>query len=442
MSAAPDRQAMLPPLSDDTRPAVRLGVWVILLGLGGFLGWAALAPLDRAVMGSGVVVVSQQRKTIQHLSGGSIKAIKVAEGSTVTQGQTLVQLDTDKAEAELAGVRHHHVLARAGLERLRAQLAGKESLVFSQELQRRADSSGLQDLLRIQARLSDTRKANLRTEDRQLIARQNQLHVEMENHLNLSRRFGEQLAILERQRDSLTELTREGFYPKLRLMDSEREIAEVRTDRTRADGDAQKAEKGITEARSSLERRRTEQQRELETELLETEREAAEMQAREAALVHQITHSQITAPVAGTVVGLEVHTVSGIVQAGQRLMDIVPSDDPYIVEARFPLASTERLAPGQAVKLHFTTMERASTPIVNGTVWTVAADRLEDARSGTHYLLVRVNIPAEEASRLQRAGLPLRPGLPTEVQVNVGQRTLLSYLLKPIRDSFNKALLE
>lgn len=426
----------------DTRSVIRLGLLVVLLGLGGFIGWAAFVPLDRAIAGSGALAVAQQRKTIQHASGGIVRTINVAEGSTVAAGQPLIEVDITQARSEREGVRMQRAIAWAAIERLRSHRAGAERLDFSPELRAYAEEPALAAALEVQRRLFDTRRRNFAAEGRQLSARIAQLETEVQGHRALGTRFEEQLRILGEQHRSLSDLARSGYYPKLNIMDRERELAEVRTDETRALADAARAERALVESRTALERRVFEQHRELETELVETQRQHAELQAREQRLRHTIEHSVVVAPVAGTVVGLSVHTLGGVVQAGEKLMDIVPSSDPFVVEARFPLAATERLATGQTAALHFATMEQARTPVAYGTVLTVSADRLEDQRSGVQYLLVRLGLPPDEVARLADEGIGMRAGLPVEVLVNVGQRTLLSYLLKPVQDRFAKALIE
>jgi multidrug efflux pump subunit AcrA (membrane-fusion protein) len=146
--------------------------------------------------------------------------------------------------------------------------------------------------------------------------------------------------------------------------------------------------------------------------------------------------------VSGLVVGLAAHTVGGVVQPGQTLMEIVPADDALIVEARFALNAGEKLAPGQGADLRFSGMDQVRTPVLQGTVLTVSADRLEDARSGEPYLLVRVAVPPGEHERLERSGTSLRAGLPVEVFVKLGERSLLAALLKPVRDRLAHAFTE
>lgn len=428
--------------SDDPGPAIRAGLAIVVLGLGGFFAWAALAPLDQAVAGAGTLAVAQQRQAVQPLAGGRVQQLRVAEGSRVRAGEVLLRLDTEAAAAELAAVRRQHTLARAAIERLQAQLAGSATLDFSPGLQAAAGAADAADILAAQARLFTTRRANFDTELQQLRAREAQLQAELDGYREIGDRHTQQLAILEGQQASLAGLARDGYYPKLNMMDLERDIAEVRTEQARLRSDRARTASALREAQAVLARRLTEQRRELETERLEQERQAAELGARESALAQAVRQAEITAPVDGNVVGLGVHTVGGVVQAGQRLMEIVPADGPYVVEARFALAATERLAAGQAVRLRFVTMAQGSTPEVAGQVLTVAADRLLDERSGQPYLLVRVTLAPQEAQRLAAAGIELRAGLPVEVLVNVGQRTLLSYLFKPVSDGLSKALIE
>lgn len=415
---------------------------VIGAGLGGFAAWAAAVPLDRAIAGGGSLVVTSLRQTVQPLIAGRIRTIAVAEGDRVRQGETLVMLDTTRAEAELASLRRQRVLARASVERLRAEMRGDATLVWSADLIALAQRAGAGDLLAVQHRAFGSRDGHARSGREQAEARERQGSAELAGQRAMLAQITEQRRLLETEVATLEDLARSGHYPRIRVMEQARELATVRASEARSRADVVRLEQVRQESRAASLRLASGLARDVQGELVEAEGRDAELLAREAALGDTIAQSRLRAPVDGVVTGLAVHTVDGVVQPGQALMSIVPDHEPFLVEARMPLAATEQLAAGQTVRLRFVTMEHAATPVVDGLVQTVSADRLDDPRTGEGYLLLRAAVPDDQVSRLAAAGVSLRAGLPVEVMVKVGRRTLASYLLKPLADGFAKALIE
>ncbi|MBL8304548.1 MAG: HlyD family efflux transporter periplasmic adaptor subunit, partial [Ideonella sp.] len=196
----------------------------------------------------------------------------------------------------------------------------------------------------------------------------------------------------------------------------------------------------LAAARAAQRRRDSEQRRAWETERLELARQQAQLRAHMAGLEQTIAQAAVVAPVSGTVVGLNVHSTGAVVQPAQTLLEIVPQDDALMVDARFPLASGEKLVAGMPADLRLTTLDSAATPVVQGRVLTVSADRLEDSRTGEPYLRVQVAVPAAERQRLAQEGIALRAGLPAEVHARLGERTLLGQMLKPVTDRLARAL--
>lgn len=209
----------------------------------------------------------------------------------------------------------------------------------------------------------------------------------------------------------------------------------ARQDEQRSLADAARTREALAEASAAQAQRGSDQSREWEAELLNGERQEASMRSRIAAVELQIAQAELRAPMDGQVVGLALHTVGGVAQPGQMLMEIVPSGAALLVDARFPLAAAERLQPGQRADLRFVSLDQTRTPVVEGEVLSVSADRLEDARSGEPYLRVRVTLPQAARSKLEAAaGVTLRAGLPAEVLVRLGERSLWDYLAKPLLD--------
>lgn len=419
-------------------PAIRLGLGVGVLGFGGFLAWAALAPLDQAVPGMGMVAVADQRKVVQHVSGGRIDSLHVAEGDNVQAGQLLLKLDVRQIQAELDAAQAQQALARAALGRLEAAAGGRDRLPASAlpaDARFQAIGVAQQSLLQAQ---QGARHAELQ----QLQASKAQLEAELEGHRRLAAGYRDQLAILQQQRDALVELVAEGNYPKLRLLDLDRSISELKTNIAHSESDALRTQRGIEESAAALSRRQREQVRDLETERATLVHDEAALQARVVSLTTGLQQAELRAPVAGQVVGLAVHTVGGVVAPGERLLEIVPQDNALLVEARLPVNMANKLKVGQPAQLHFSSSDRVRLPDLNGELLTVSADKLEDQRSGTPYLLARITIPDGERAKLPTVNSPLRAGMPVDVLVRVGERSFLDYVLEPLRARWRQSLTE
>ncbi|WP_298236455.1 HlyD family type I secretion periplasmic adaptor subunit [uncultured Azohydromonas sp.] len=420
-------------------PAIRMGLGVGVLGFGGFLAWAAWAPLDQAVPGMGMVAVADQRKAVQHVSGGRIESLQVAEGDSVQAGQLLLKLDARQLQAELDAAQAQLALARAALARVDAAAEGRDRLPAATvaPADARFQSIGLAQQALLRAQLG-ARQAELE----QLQAGKAQLEAELESHRRMAVGYREQLAIMKQQHEALVELVAEGNYPKLRLLDLERSIAELRTNIARSESDAVRTSRAIEEAAASLQRRRREQVRDVETERATLVHDEATLQARVATLVTGLQQTEVRAPVAGQVVGLAVHTVGGVAAPGEKLMEIVPQDNALLVEARLPVNMANKLKPGQSAQLHFSSSDSVRLPDLSGHVLTVSADALEDPRSGTPYLLARITIPDTERAKLPTVNSPLRAGMPVDVLVRVGERSFLAYVLEPLTARLRQSLTE
>lgn len=425
-------------LHDDLRPLVRRGLAVLVLGLGGFLAAAAWAPVDQALPGQGSLAAASQRKVLQPAFSGAVRALHVAEGDRVRAGQLLIELDSAAPEAELAAARRQALLLAASRERLAALLQGQATFSFSAAL--KAEAAQLPDgptLLDTQAALFRSLAQGQRDGSAQLAARRAQLAREAEGQQAGLAEQRAQRDIVQQQTAQLEDLARQGFYPRLRLADAQRQLHAAQQDEARSVAELARLREAAREADATQSLRGAELRRDWQAELLDAERQGAQLAARVATLSQQVAQARLVAPVDGVVVGLAVHTVGGVVQGGQTLLELVPSDDELVVDSRFPLVAGEKLHAGQAADLVFTSLDRTQTPTLRGQVLTVSADKLEDGRSGAGYLRVRVALPASERARLH--GVELRAGLPVDVMVSLGERSLLGWWLKPLADRLNGA---
>ena len=427
-------------LSMDVRRPARLGLWLVLAGFGGFMAWAALAPLDKGVPLSGNVVVAGSRQVVQHPSGGVIEQLLVRDGDQVTAGQVLVRLDATQARAQYESLRVQYLTARAMQERLVAERDGASGVVFSPALLKEASEPWLAAILDTQRQLLHSRRQALEMELAGLRENSAGAQSSLDGVQGSLAAKQEQRAALQEQLHGLRELARDGYIPRNRLLENERLYAQVNGAISEDLGNIGRTRRQLGELKLRIGQRQQEYQREVQQQLTEAQSSAADLDNRLRSAAFDLDSTAIKAPASGTVVGSSVFTNGGVIARGQSLMEIVPHDVPLLVDARASVELIDRLRPGLPVELIFVAFNQSTTPRVEGEVTLVSADRLLDEHNGQPYYQVRVRV-GEDGLR-QLAGQDIRPGMPVEAFVRTGERSMLNYLFKPLTDRAHVALAE
>lgn len=418
--------------------SARYGWWLLIFGFGGFLLWAAFAPLDNGVPMPGVVVVTGNRQAVEHQAGGIISALHVREGDRVSAGQVLVQLDPTRVGAEAESVAIQLATARAKEARLMAERDGLSSPTFPADLES-SDDPDVKGAIALQRQLFASRRAALKGELNgiaQSVAGQRALIAGLEASIGDKR---QQLQAMNEQLGNMRQLAAEGYIPRNRLLETERLRASIQSDISRDLGSIGQARGQAAELQTRLYQRQEAWQQDVRGELADARLEGQSLTAKQDAARFDLRHTEIRAPAAGRVVGLAVHTVGGVVQPGGRLMEIVPDAVPLIVEGHLPVASVDKVHTGLPVDLLFTAFDTSTTPRLLGRVEQVSADRLEDEKNGHPFYRVRIRVGADELARLKSGDQPLRAGMPVDVFVRTGERTLLNYIFKPLIDRLRTA---
>ena len=425
---AEQREQLAETLTVSIAPVIRrlaIGLGVIMVVI---IAWGTLVPIMSGVVAQGRVAVESKRKTVQHLDGGIVKEIAVRDGTRVKRGQLLIRLSDGDAglQVQVLQARVDSLLAEQAVRE--AELAGRSTIAFPPDLLARADQPSVQAAIATQRAAFAARKAGRGGQETEIDQKLVQFGQDVQGSTAQSTAGSEQLALLEREIRDTSALVDKGYATRPRLLALQRAAAQLRGEQRAMDaqaarGRAQMAEAHIARRQVGREGGVTaaEALRAVQSELVEVTEKLGN--AREV-----LARKRIVAPVDGTVVGLVVTTVGGVVRPGEPLLDIVPSSPRMVIEAQLTPAHADDVRPGQRSFVRFEAGGSRTAPVVEGVVRTISADALTDQRSGERYFTMIVEISPG-------AGVPaslVQPGLPASVLVRTGERTLFGYLLEPI----------
>lgn len=425
---------------DDLRPTVLVGAVILVLTFGVAGLWAALAPLDSAAHAPGRVIVESNRKTIQHLEGGIVAEIAVQEGNLVQEGDLLIRLDDTQARSSYARNRNQLDALLAQEARLIAERDGASEISFPEDLTSRAAEPEVAKVMRDQERQFVERRQSLDGQTAILEQRIFEGMQEIEGIYAQRDSKIKQVKIFKEELVGLRELYEKGYYARTRVLAMEREVARLEGDIGSHTAEIARAESTIGETRLQI--MQTEQQfREKVVESLRDVRtNIADLRERLVVAEDIFDRLEIRAPLTGRVQSIRYHTIGGVIQAGQPILDIVPLDDRLIIEAQVSPTDIDDIHAGQSAEVRFTALSGRTTPSIFGQVMSVSADAITDDKSGHSYYLARIDIPVDELGKLQDN--KLQAGMPAEVLINTGTRTALQYIVRPLTDAMSRGMIE
>ena len=429
-------------LDSDTAGMARLGIWVLAIGFGGFMLWAGFAPLDQGMAGTGTVVVSGEKKTVQTLVGGAVDAILVKDGDQVARGQTLVRLNTVQAQAQLEAAVGQWISARCLEARLNAERSNQGKIVWPGDLLDRSSDPRVGATVELQTRLFETRRRELEIKRRIIEHEFASLQGQLVGFKEIKRHQEARLAAQEKELESFRALVSKGFISMNRIHEVERDMGELSVDLATAITNIGRTEQAMNESQLKTLQLVQTFRSEVESQLGSVSDEVSTLAERIKALEFEVESANVRSPASGQAMDLALHTIGGVVQAGQRLMDIVPMQSTWLIKSRFPTMVADRLKPGLTVSVRFSSLQRTNTPVLTGKVDTVSADQIIDEHTRLPYVQAVIKPDQALLSGLERAGLDVKPGMEVEVLVTTGERTLLNYLLKPIIERMSGALRE
>lgn len=415
----------------DTGRIARLGLWTLGMGFGGFLMWAAFAPLDEGVPTQATVSVDTKRKPVQHQNGGTVREVLVREGQTVEQGEVLLRLGDKVARANHEASRQRYYGLRAAQSRLQAEQVGLGSVSFHPDLTRAAtDDLQVRQHVETQRQLFASRRAALASAVAALEESVRGYEAQVEGYGQLLANRQEQLRLLEREVGGVRGLVAEGYAPMTRQMELERGMADVRGSIADVTANQMRARSAILEVRQRMQTLRAEYRKEVETQLADVQREVEAEEQRFRAVQEELARTEIVAPASGQVVGLAVQSAGAVIGPGQKIMDIVPKDESLILDAQVAPHLIDRVKLGQPVDVRFSAFAHSPQLVVEGTVQSLSNDILVDEATRIPYYLARVVITPEGLQTLGKR--QLQPGMQAEVVIRTGERSVLTYLLHPL----------
>ena len=429
-------------VNTDARAIARMGWIIVLLGVGGFLLWAFTAPLDKGVPMSGYVTKESNRQAVQHQTGGTVRELLVRDGTVVKAGQVLLRMDSVVAKSQADITRGQYLTARATEARLLAERDGKSDVVFPEELTALKNEPRVAEVMALQRQLFSSRTTSLRNDSQAVDQNVAGLKAQIKGTQESRDSKKQQLNILKEQLDGMRELAKEGYIARNRLLDLERTYAQIGGAVSEDIGSIGRAQSQILELTLRRSQRIQDYQKEVRSNLSDVQKEAESLAARLTAQDYELANVEVKAPVAGTVVGLAVFTQGAVVAPGFKLMDIVPSADPLIVEGQLPVHLIDKVHVGLPVELIFSAFNSNRTPHIPGEVIHVAADRFVEERTGASFYRVRVKVSPEGAKMIASHKLVIQSGMPAELFVKTGERSMMSYLLKPLADRAKSSLSE
>ena len=417
------------------------GLFVCVALVVGVGGWAAATNLTGAVVASGTFVVDSNVKKVQHPTGGVVGELLVRDGQRVAAGETLIRLDATQTRARLAIVLKRLDELRARKARLEAERDDLERIAFPEALVRRAKTDAeLASTLSSEERLFAFRRQSREGRKDQLDQRISQFEKEIEGLKAQETAHDRGLSVLEQELEGLRKLKERGLVTLQRMNALEREAAALGDERGEAiSGQAQAAGR-IAEARLQILQVDSDLKTEVGSELREISAQIGEFVERRVAAEDELRRIDMIAPQSGLVHQLAVHAPGAVISPADVTMLIVPDHDRLAVEAKILPQDIDQLRIGQGAVLRLSAFNQRTTPEVAGKVTRIAADLTHEERSGLSYYLVRISIPPEELARL--GALELVPGMPAEAFISTGERTALSYLLKPLSDQIARTFRE
>ena len=416
------------------------GALIVLLLAFGVGGWAATTQIAGALIAQGSVVVDSNVKKVQHPTGGVVGKLNVQDGDRVKAGDILVQLDDTITRANLAIVTKGLDELAARKARLEAERDGAEAIEFPPQLLARANEPSVSVAVANERKLFELRRSSRLGQKAQLRQRITQLQDEIRGLTAQQDAKAREITLIGKELEGVRELWKNNLVQITRLTALERDGARLEGERGQLVAAVAQAKGKISETELQVIQIDQDLSSEVAKDMREVDAKFGEFVERKVAAEDQLKRIDLRAPQDGVVLESKVHTVGGVIPAGDAIMLIVPETDNLMVEAKVNPHDIDKVQVGQSAVLRFSAFNLRTTPEINGTVTRVSADTTTDQRSGQNFYTTRIAMPKSEIAKL--GDVKLIPGMPVEAFVQTGERTVMSYLIKPLQDQFTRAFRE
>jgi epimerase transport system membrane fusion protein len=427
------------PIITDDRSVRAIGIIILIVTFGILGTWGYLAPIDSAALAPGYVAVKSHRKTVQHLDGGIVSKLLAKDGDVVKEGDVLLILDGTEVKAQLEILRGQHITLAAQLARLIAERDQLNQIKFPDDLQDLSDAH-IAEARQGESQIFTSRKSAYQGEISVLNQRASQLNSKIKglegqrtSKQELMKSYGDEV-------HDLKELLAEGFANKQRLRDIERNYANATSDVASLSAEIAGNEIQIGETKLQILQIQKKFQEEVAAKLGEVQAELYDVAQRLLATTDKVIRTEIKAPANGRVLGLSVHNIGGVITPGKPILDIVPQKEELIIDAQVSPMDIDRVMVGLLAEVRFSAFKQALTPKMQGKVINLSADRLTDEKTGMPYYQAAVELTPDSFEKL--GDMELVPGMPAEVLINTGERTVFEYLMQPITNAFARAFIE
>jgi epimerase transport system membrane fusion protein len=421
---------------------VRFGVGVIVAVFVVLGGWMAFAPLASAAVSIGMVSADLNKKTIQHLEGGIVEEILVKNGDFVKEGQILVKFQNTNASAQLDILKNQYMEMVALESRLESQIAESSELVLSDSVKQLEQNKALETIIATQKQIFDLKQKMIKNDELITEQRVAQLMNYKDGINSLVSSKASRLKSIEEEIGEWKILFAEQLVDKLKLRELTREKTMIEGDIANSKAEIAKASEQISELKSQLLARKKDVQDKIFSELVSVKNELSGVKSKLVAAQDTTQRLVVKAPIAGYVVGMEMHTVSGVVAAGKPILDIVPENSKLIIVTRVETKDIDKVHTGLLADIRFSAFDTRNTNVIEGSVVHVSADALVDQKSGMPYYEAKIELTPKGYEQIKGYNFNLVAGMPAEVMIKIENRTVLDYIVKPLSDMISRSFNE
>lgn len=437
-----EKRAELPKINIGFDYYIKVG-FIILFVVFGVLGiWSATAPLDSSAVASGEVVAASNNRTIQHLEGGIVADVLVKDGDIVAKHQVLVRLSSTQIEAELSIV-EGRLAELVGIQaRLNAEKLLKDAIEFPESLTDIVDEIKAKEIVLGNQAIFQARSKSLNAELKIYDKRNQGLRKQINGNEKLMVSLKQQTDSYKSEIEDQQALFKQQYIDKIRLQNMQRTLFRLNGQYAGVEAEIGQLKVRISETMAESVLREQKFFEAVVTELRSVQAELSNLQPRRVALLDRLARVTILSTVEGAVNGLNIYDAGEVISPGQKIMEIVPASESFSVKARVNVTDIDRIRIGQLTDVRLSAFNTQLTHVVEGKVVHISADNFVDERMGVSYFEARIELTKEGIRQLKADDMFLLPGMPADVMIKIGERTLLAYLLKPFSDmlarSFNE----